>query len=177
MSGHKMYAPKGIGALYVKKQIKLSTFIHGGGHEKGLRSGTLNVPGIIALGKACEIGRKEMKQDAERISVLRDNLENKLLKIPGSYVNGSRENRVYNVSNILFPNVDASVLIGRMKNIAASNGSACTAAIFEPSHVLLALGLNANEAFGSIRFSLGRFNTLQEVELVIKAIITSIKYA
>ncbi len=166
LSGHKMYAPKGIGALYVRQRInkvKLLSFIHGGGHERGVRSGTLNVPGIIALAKASEIAQAEMNQDSERISALRDELENELLKIEGSFVNGNRENRIINTTNICFPNVDANVLIGRMKNIAVSNGSACTSAVVEPSHVLTAMGLSEDEAFSSIRFSLGRYNTKVEV--------------
>jgi cysteine desulfurase len=166
LSGHKIYAPKGIGALYVRQRInnvKLPTFIHGGRHERGVRSGTLNVPGIIALAKACEIAKTEMNQDSERISALRDELENELLKIEGSFVNGNKENRIYNTTNICFPNVEANVLIGRMKNIAVSNGSACTSAVVEPSHVLTAMGLSEYEAFGSIRFSLGKYNTKKEV--------------
>ncbi len=169
-SGHKMYAPKGIGALYVRKGIKLPTFIHGGGHERGVRSGTLNVPGIIALAKACEIAQSEMKQDSDRISALRNQLESELLKIEGAFVNGNREHRICNTSNICFPNVDANVLIGRMKNVAVSNGSACTSAVVKPSHVLIAMGLSEDEAFGSIRFSLGKFNTQKEVLSVIKLI-------
>jgi len=166
LSGHKIYAPKGIGALYVRQRInnvKLPTFIHGGRHERGVRSGTLNVPGIIALAKACEIAKTEMNQDSERISALRDELENELLKIEGSFVNGNKENRIYNTTNICFPNVEANVLIGRMKNIAVSNGSACTSAVVEPSRVLTAMGLSEYEAFGSIRFSLGKYNTKEEV--------------
>lgn len=170
LSGHKMYAPKGIGVLYVKKGIKLSAYSHGGGHENGLRSGTLNVPGIVALGKACEIAEQEMKQDAERIVSLRNELENELLKIPDTFVNGSTENRIYNVSNICFIGYDANVMIGKMKNVAVSNGSACTAAIVEPSHVLRAMGLNDDDAFASIRFSLGKFNTEDEIKIVIKTI-------
>jgi cysteine desulfurase len=165
-SGHKMYAPKGIGALYMRnrtKDLKLPTFIHGGGHEKGIRSGTLNVPGVIALAKACEIAQAEMEQDAKSISDLRDELETEFLKLPGTFINGNKENRIYNVTNICFPNVDANVLIGRMKNIAVSNGSACTSAVFEPSHVLSAMGLSNDEALGSLRFSLGKYNTRQEI--------------
>lgn len=179
LSGHKMYAPKGIGALYVRQRInkvKLPTFIHGGGHERGVRSGTLNVPGIIALAKACEIAQTEMNQDSERISALRDELENELLKVEGSFVNGNRGNRIFNTTNICFPNVDANVLIGRMKKIAVSNGSACTSAVVEPSHVLTAMGLSEDEAFGSIRFSLGRHNTKEEVitaTQLIKELITN----
>jgi cysteine desulfurase len=181
LSGHKMYAPKGIGALYIRKGIKLSTYTHGGGHEKGLRSGTLNVPGIVAFGKACEIAKQEMKQDAERISILRNELEYELLKIPDTFVNGSAENRIYNVSNICFKGLDVNVLIGRMKNVAVSNGSACTAAIVEPSHVLTAMGLSDDDAFASIRFSLGKFNTKEDmkmvVEIVSELIKTSFRYA
>ena len=166
MSGHKMYAPKGIGVLYVRQNINrvtLPTFIHGGGHEKGIRSGTLNVPGIVSLAKACEIAQAEMKHVANRISEIRDELEIELLKLPGTFINGNKINRIYNVTNICFPNVDANILIGRMKNIAVSNGSACTSAVFEPSHVLTAMGLSENEAFGSLRFSLGKYNTKQEI--------------
>jgi len=178
MSGHKLYAPKGVGALYVRQRmnrVKISTLIHGGGHEKGLRSGTLNVPSIVALGKACEISQQEMKQDAERISTLRNELENGLLKFSGAFVNGNTENRIYNVSNICFPTVDANVLIGRMKNVAASNGSACTSAVVEPSHVLVAMGLSDDDTFASIRFSLGRFNTKEEIQNVSKIITDQIK--
>lgn len=181
LSGHKMYAPKGIGALFVRKGIKLAAYTHGGGHENGLRSGTLNVPGIVALGKACEIAEQEMKQDAERIASLRNELENELLKIPDTFVNGSTENRIHNVSNICFKGFDANVLIGRMKNVAVSNGSACTAAIVEPSHVLTAMGLSDDDAFASIRFSLGKFNTKEEiksvVDIVSELIETSFRYA
>ncbi|MBS1758869.1 MAG: cysteine desulfurase [Bacteroidetes bacterium] len=181
LSGHKMYAPKGIGALYVRKGIKLPAYTHGGGHENGLRSGTLNVPGIVALGKACEIAEQEMKQDAERISSLRNELENELLKIPDTFVNGSKESRIHNVSNICFKGFDANVLIGRMKNVAVSNGSACTAAIVESSHVLTAMGLTDDDAFASIRFSLGKFNTKEEIKSVIEIISelikTSFRYA
>lgn len=181
ISGHKMYAPKGVGALFIRQRInsvKLSTFIHGGGHEKGLRSGTLNVPGIVALGKACELAMQEMKQDAERISFLRNDLENELLKIKGTFVNGNKENRIFNTSNICFPGNDANVMIGRMKNVAVSNGSACTSAVIEPSHVLMAMGLSEDDAFGSIRFSLGKFNTESEVRSVVKIIseLTQLKY-
>lgn len=170
LSGHKMYSPKGIGALYVRKGIKLPTYTHGGGHENGLRSGTLNVSSITALGKACEIAAQEMKQDADRIANLRNELEKELLKIPDTFVNGSTEDRIYNVSNICFRGFDANVMIGRMKNIAVSNGSACTAAIVEPSHVLRAMGLSDDDAFGSIRFSLGKFNTTEEIKTVVKTI-------
>lgn len=177
MSGHKMYAPKGVGALYMRQRmnrVKMPTYIHGGGHEKGVRSGTLNVAGIVALAKACEIAQQEMKQDAERISALRDELENQLLKIEGTFVNGKTENRIFNTTNICFRDNDANVLIGRMKNVAVSNGSACTSAVIEPSHVLTAMGLTEDDAFASIRFSLGRFNTKEEIQKVINTILRTI---
>jgi cysteine desulfurase len=173
MSGHKMYAPKGIGALYLRQRmnrVKLSALVHGGGHEKGLRSGTLNVPSIVAFAKACEISRQEMKQDAERISILRNALENDLLKIEGTFVNGKTENRIFNTTNICFRGSDANVMIGRMRNVAVSNGSACTAAVVEPSHVLVSMGLSDDDAFASIRFSLGKFNTENEIAEVIEII-------
>lgn len=173
MSGHKMYAPKGVGALYVRRRmnhVKLSTLIHGGGQEKGLRSGTLNVPGIIALGKACEISLSEMKQDAERIYSLRNELENGLLKIEGTFVIGKPGNRIFNTTNICFPGKDANVMIGKMKKVAVSNGSACTAAVIEPSHVLISMGISDDDAFASIRFSLGKFNVENEVKEVVKII-------
>lgn len=173
MSGHKMYAPKGVGALYVRQRINsvsIPAFIHGGGHEKGIRSGTLNVAGIVALAKACEISQQEMKKDAKRISALRNEMENELLKIEGTFVNGNTEQRIYNTTNICFPGRDANVLIGRMKNIAVSNGSACTSAVIEPSHVLTSMGLSEDDAFSSIRFSLGRLNTESEVKAVVNII-------
>jgi len=172
-SGHKMYAPKGIGALYIGQRdyrVKLTPQIHGGGHEQGLRSGTLNVPGIIALGKACEIVSQEMKQNEKRISELRDKLESELLKQPNTLLIGDKEQRIYNTSNICFKGQDANVLIGRMKDIAVSNGSACSSAIIEPSHVLKAMGLSEDDAFASLRFSLGKLNTLEDVETVVKKI-------
>ena len=141
-----MYAPKGVGALYVRNKTKLSPQIHGGGHEQGLRSGTLNVPGIIALTKACEIAKQEMSQNQKTITELRDSLEIELLKLPKASLNGDSKNRIYNTTNICFKGQDANVLIGRMKNIAVSNGSACSSAVVEPSHVLKAMGLNDDDA-------------------------------
>jgi len=172
-SGHKMYAPKGIGALYVRQRgnkVKLTPQIHGGGHEQGLRSGTLNVPGIIALAKACEIASQEMEQNQKTIAELRDKLEQELLKLPNTSLNGDSENRIYNTTNICFKGQDANVLIGRMKDIAVSNGSACSSAIVEPSHVLKAMGLNDEDAFASLRFSLGKYNTVEDIEIVISKI-------
>jgi len=169
-SGHKMFAPKGIGALYVRNKINLTQQTHGGGHEQGLRSGTLNVPGIIALAKACEIASQEMEQNQTRISELRDRLETELLKLPNTSVNGNLENRIFNTTNICFKGQDANVLIGRMKNIAVSNGSACSSSVVEPSHVLTAMSLSNDDAFASLRFSLGKFNTKDEIKTVVKKI-------
>lgn len=172
-SGHKMYAPKGIGGLYVRNRgnkVKLTPQIHGGGHEQGLRSGTLNVPGIIALAKACEIANEEMAQNQKTIAELRNVLETELLKLPKTFLNGDKENRIYNTTNICFKGQDANVLIGRMKDIAISNGSACSSAVFESSHVLKAMGLSESDAFASLRFSIGKYNSIEEIDTVIKKI-------
>lgn len=169
-SAHKMYAPKGIGALYVRNKTKLSPQIHGGGHEQGLRSGTLNVPGIIALAKACEIASEEMELNKRNISELKEKLETEFLKLPNISLNGDSENRIFNTTNICFKGQDANVLIGRMKNIAVSNGSACSSAVVEPSHVLKAMGLSDDEAFASLRFSLGKYNSIEDIETVISKI-------
>lgn len=180
MSGHKLYGPKGIGALYVRQRdnrIKLSALIHGGGHERGIRSGTLNVPGIVGLGTACAIAKKEMKQNEKHIKTLSDYLENELLQIEDTYLNGNKEHRLYNTTNILFKGVDSDAMIIGLSNtetdlplIAVSNGSACTSASIEPSHVLTAMGLNETDAFSSIRFSIGKFNTKEEIDFVIDAV-------
>jgi cysteine desulfurase len=172
-SGHKMYAPKGIGALYVRQRgnkVKLMPQVHGGGHEQGLRSGTLNVPGIIALAKACEIASQEMAQNKENISDLREYLESELLKLPNTILNGDSKKRIYNTTNICFKGQDANVLIGRMKNIAVSNGSACSSAVVEPSYVLKAMGLSDDEAFASLRFSLSKYNSITEIDNVFSTI-------
>ena len=172
-SGHKMYAPKGIGALFIRQRgnrVEVTPQIHGGGHEQGLRSGTLNVPGIIALGKACEIASQEMTQSQSIIAELRDKLEFELLKLPNTSLNCETENRIFNTTNICFKGQDANVLIGRMKDVAVSNGSACSSAVIEPPHVLKALGLSDDDALASLRFSLGKFNTIQDIEAVVKKI-------
>ena len=180
LSGHKLYATKGVGALYVRQRmnrIKIPALLHGGGHEKGLRSGTLNVPGIVALGAACFFAQKEMSKNAENISALRDYLETELLKIDGTSVNGNVKNRLYNTSNILFRGADSDAIIMGLSNpdndfplIAVSNGSACTSASKKPSHVLTSIGLDEVSAFSSIRFSVGKFNTLKEIETVIDSV-------
>lgn len=172
LSAHKFYGPKGIGALYVSEnaKIKLQAQIHGGGHQRKLRSGTLNVPAIIGLGKACDIAKSEMSIDAERIEKLRNYLENELLKIEGAFINGNKDFRLYNTTNICFPGISSEKLILALQNIAVSNGSACTAAATEPSYVLKALGLSDADSLASVRFSLGRFNTVEEMENTIEKV-------
>lgn len=177
ISGHKLYAPKGVGALYIRQRlnrIRIPALLHGGGHEKGLRSGTLNVPGIVALGKACSIAEVELPKNTERIIALRDHLEKELLKIEGTSVNGNIYSRLFNTSNILFQGVDSDAIIMGLSNvqneapmIAVSNGSACTAASIEPSHVLMAMGMTENDAFSSVRFSIGKYNNLDEIRTTI----------
>lgn len=172
-SGHKMYAPKGIGALFIRQigsKVKLTPQTHGGGQEQGLRSGTLNVSGIIGLSKACEIARQDMTHNEKKISELRDKLESELLNLSNTFLIGDKEHRIYNTTNISFKGQDANVLIGRMKDIAVSNGSACSSAIVEPSYVLKAMGLSNDDSFASLRFSLGKFNTKGDVEIVVKTI-------
>jgi cysteine desulfurase len=180
LSGHKLYAPKGVGALYVRQRVnrvKIPALLHGGGHEKGMRSGTLNVPGIVALGAACNFAQKEMLKNAENIGALRDYLETELLKIEGTSVNGNIKYRLYNTTNILFRGIDSDAMIMGLSNpeydlplIAVSNGSACTSASIEPSHVLTAMGLDEIQAFNAVRFSVGKFNTKKEIEIVIDSV-------
>lgn len=168
-SGHKIYGPKGVGALYIRQKqnrVKISALLHGGGHERGLRSGTLNVPGIVGLGKACEIAAIEMTENEKNIHEMRDYLEKELLKISGSRLNGHKVRRLYNVSNLRFPGLDANIFVNRTKNLSVSNGSACTSALIEPSHVLLNMGLSETDAFSSLRFSFGKFNTNNETKYV-----------
>ncbi|MBS1510575.1 MAG: IscS subfamily cysteine desulfurase [Bacteroidetes bacterium] len=173
-SAHKMYGPKGVGALYVRRKnprVKVTAQMDGGGHERGMRSGTLNVPGIVGFGKACEVCRLQMEEDTKRIAELRNYLETELLKIEESYVNGSREHRLPHVCNISFKHVEGEgLLMGFNKNIALSSGSACTSASLEPSYVLKALGLGDDLAHSSLRFGLSRFTTKEEIDYTIKAI-------
>jgi cysteine desulfurase len=169
-SAHKFYGPKGVGGLFVKKNIKIDAQVHGGGHENGFRSGTSNVPGIVGLGETCEIISDEMNDYKLKIIKMRDLLESSLLNHTGSFINGNTHNRLYNVTNISFLGIDANVLIQQMKNIAVSNGSACTAAVVEPSHVLTSMGLSADNANSSIRFSLSKYNTINEIKVAISSI-------
>jgi cysteine desulfurase len=180
-TSHKMYGPKGVGALFVnrkKPRVKVTAQMDGGGHERGMRSGTLNVPGIVGFGKAAEIAKKEMQQDAERLSKLRDRLETTLMnKLEEVYVNGSKEHRMPHVTNISFKHVEGEGLMMTFnQNIAVSSGSACTSASLEPSYVLIALGLGDDLAHSSIRFSLGRFTTEEDVDYAIKALTDGVNH-
>jgi cysteine desulfurase len=169
-TAHKMYGPKGIGALYVRRKnprVKVTAQMDGGGHERGMRSGTLNVPGIIGFGKACEIAIQEMESEAVRLSAMRDRLEAALLQLEESYVNGSREHRLPHTTNISFKYVEGEGLMMGIKDIACSSGSACTSASLEPSYVLKSLGLDDELAHSSIRFGLGRFTKDEEIDFAI----------
>ncbi len=174
MSAHKMYGPKGVGALFVNRKaprVKVTAQMDGGGHERGMRSGTLNVPGIVGFGQAAEIARKEMAEEAQRLSRLRDRLEQGLLKLEETYVNGNPDSRMPHVTNISFKHVEGEGLMMTFnKEIAVSSGSACTSASLEPSYVLIAMGLGDDLAHSSIRFSLGRFTTEEEVDYAIEAV-------
>jgi len=174
MTAHKMYGPKGVGALYVRRKnprVKVTAQMDGGGHERGMRSGTLNVPGIVGFGKACELAMNEMEADAKRLSKLRDKLEIELMKLEEAYVNGSTKYRLPHVTNISFKHVEGEgLLMGFNKDIALSSGSACTSASLEPSYVLKALGLGDDLAHSSLRFGLGRFTTEDQIDYTIEAV-------
>ena len=173
-TAHKMYGPKGVGALYVRRKnprVKVTAQMDGGGHERGMRSGTLNVPGIVGFGKACELCIQEMEKDAAHTSRLRDKLEQALLKVEEAYVNGDPNHRLPHVSNISFKYVEGEgLMMGFNKNIAVSSGSACTSASLEPSYVLKALGLGDDLAHSSLRFGLSRFTTEEQIDYTIKAV-------
>ena len=170
-TSHKMYGPKGVGVLYVSRKnprVKVTAQMDGGGHRRGMRSGTLNVPGIVGFGKAAEIARLEMAQDAARLSALRDKLQSAFMEMEEVYINGNREHRMPHVTNISFKHVEGEGLMMTFnQHIAVSSGSACTSASLEPSYVLVALGLGDDLAHSSIRFSLGRFTTEEEIDRAI----------
>jgi cysteine desulfurase len=174
LSAHKFYGPKGVGALFARRRsprVRVKAQIDGGGHERGFRSGTLNVPGIVGLGKAAEIAKKEMTEYDKRLSVLRDRLESVLLQIGDVTINGSREHRLGHVTNLSFKFVEGQALMmGFNKQVALSSGSACTSASLEPSYVLTALGLNNELAYSSLRFSLGKYTTAGEIDYVIEKV-------
>jgi cysteine desulfurase len=172
LSSHKIHGPKGIGALYIRNGIKVQQIIHGGGHEKGIRSSTLNVPGIVGLGKACELAKKRMKKDIPYIKTLRDLLIKNTLQIEESYLNGHPKKRLANNAHFRFTGIEGeSLLLGLdEQGIATSTGSACSSQKLQASHVLLAIGLDPVQAHGSLRLSLGRENTKEEVHYVSKII-------
>jgi cysteine desulfurase len=180
-TAHKMYGPKGVGALFVNRKnprVKVTAQMDGGGHERGMRSGTLNVPGIVGFGKAAEIAKNEMEADSIRLSVLRDKLENAFKdRLEEVYVNGSTEHRMPHVTNISFKHVEGEGLMMTFnQSIAVSSGSACTSASLEPSYVLVALGLGDDLAHSSIRFSLGRFTTEEEIDMAIEALVKGVNH-
>ena len=177
-TAHKMYGPKGVGALYVRRKnprVKVTAQMDGGGHERGMRSGTLNVPGIVGFGKACEICLNEMEEETARVSKLRDKLQTELLKVEESYLNGDKEHKLPHVTNISFKYVEGEgLLMGFNKNIALSSGSACTSASLEPSYVLKALGLGDDLAHSSLRFGLGRFTTEDQIDYTVEQVTNTV---
>jgi cysteine desulfurase len=179
MSGHKMYGPKGVGALYVRRKsprVQITAQMDGGGHERGMRSGTLNVPGIVGLGEACALCQAGMAEEAKRMAFLRDKLMHKLQsELDETYINGTMEHRLPNNLNISFAYVEGESLLMGINDIAVSSGSACTSATLEPSYVLKALGAGDDLAHSSIRFGLGRFNTEEEVDYVAAKVIDVVK--
>jgi cysteine desulfurase len=169
LSAHKLYGPKGVGALYVRRGVKLTAQQDGGRHERGNRSGTLNVPGIVGLGKACQLAYVNMEEEHQRLAYLRDRLEKKILEtLPNTYLNGNPTHRLPQTTNISFGQVDGEELLMSFNRIAVSSGSACTSASVEPSFVLKALGVPDELAYASVRFSLGRFTTEEDVEAAIQ---------
>ncbi len=178
LSGHKIYGPKGVGALYVRRKnprVQLSAIIDGGGHERGMRSGTLNVTGIVGLGKACELCMQEMSQESEKMRRLRDRLKDQIFsQLDEVFINGSMVHRLPNNINISFAYVEGESLLMGINDIAVSSGSACTSATLEPSYVLKALGVGEDLAHTSIRFGLGRFNTEEEVDYVVARLVETV---
>ena len=179
LSAHKMYGPKGVGALYVRRRnprVLLSPIMDGGGHERGMRSGTLNVPGIVAFGKAAEIAREELAEESERVFALRERLRNRLEEhLDEVFINGHEEHRVPGNLNMSFAYVEGESLLMGIEDIAVSSGSACTSASLEPSYVLKALGVGEDLAHTSIRFGIGRFNTAEEVDYVADRVVETVQ--
>jgi cysteine desulfurase len=177
VSGHKMYGPKGVGALFVRRKprVRITAEIDGGGHERGMRSGTLNVPAIVGMGKAAELAKDEMAAEGVRISAMRDRLERELVKrIPQTHRNGSRAHALPGNLNLSFAYVEGEGLMMALKDVAVSSGSACTSASLEPSYVLRALGIGEELAHSSIRFGIGRFTTDEEIDYVIELVAQSV---
>jgi cysteine desulfurase len=179
ISGHKIYGPKGIGALYVRRKnprVQLAAIIDGGGHERGMRSGTLNVTGIVGLGKACEICQNEMAAESEKLRKLRERLTERIMsRLDETFINGSMEHRLPHNINISFAFVEGESLLMGINDIAVSSGSACTSATLEPSYVLKALGVGEDLAHTSIRFGIGRFNTAEEVDYVADRVVETVQ--
>ncbi len=179
ITAHKLYGPKGVGALYVRRKnprVQISAIIDGGGHERGMRSGTLNVAGIVGMGKACAIASEEMAQEAKKLSGLRDRLRERIMsRLDEVYVNGSSEHRLPGNLNISFAYVEGESLLMGINDIAVSSGSACTSATLEPSYVLKALGTGDDLAHSSIRFGIGRFNTEAEVDYVADRVVETVQ--
>jgi cysteine desulfurase len=180
LSAHKMYGPKGVGALYVRTQaprVRLEPLLDGGGHERGLRSGTLNVPGVVGFGRACELAEQEMPGEAERLTGLRKGLlEGIQSRLEGVALNGHPVERLPGNLNLSFDFVKGEALLAALRGVAVSSGSACTSASVRPSHVLLALGIGEERAHGSLRFGLGRFNTAEEVGLVVEEVVRVVNH-
>jgi cysteine desulfurase len=179
LSGHKLYAPKGVGALYIRKGTRLAPIAFGGHHERDRRPGTENVPGIAALGAAAELAARNLAADAERLAALRDRLENFVLdRISGAGINGARWSRTPNTSNLYFDGIDgeAMVIALDLRGFAVSTGAACSSGALTPSHVLTAIGLSADRARASMRFSLGRSNTVEQVDALVEAIEASVAH-
>jgi cysteine desulfurase len=173
LSGHKFYAPKGIGALYIRGGTRLQQLLYGGHHQRGFRPGTENVAGIVGLGKAAELARKSLAEDAARVSALRDQLEQGLLsRVPHSHANGANAPRTPNTANIVFPGIEGEALVIALdlKGLACSTGAACSSGAVEPSHVLTAIGLTPDEARASLRFSLGRHTTAADIQFALQVV-------
>jgi len=173
ISGHKLYAPKGIGALYIRGGSRLQQFLYGGHHQRGFRPGTENVPGIVGLGKAAELARLSLASSADRVSKLRDELEHGLAsRVPDAHINSVNASRTPNTANLTFPGIEGEALVIALdlKGISVSTGAACSSGAVEPSHVLTAIGLSADDARASIRFSLGRHTTEAEINYALEAV-------
>ncbi len=171
ISGHKFNGPKGVGALYIRRGIHISPLFHGGGHERGRRSGTENVPGIVGIGRAAELAREKMAEEAGRLSALRDRLIDGIIaRVPDAYQSGSRSNRLPNNASLIFKGLDGGALLNELDavGIAGSSGSACTSGSLEPSHVLQAMGIPIQDAFGSLRLSLGMYTSEDDIDYVLE---------